>query len=89
MSADNGFVIRKNVEGKFVLQEYCASADEFPPIERGISFDTLEKAVLAYAKTEAEYASEGYPVEYGLRVYIDEVTPAPVDLTRPMTDPAI
>lgn len=89
MSADNGFVIRKNVEEKFVLQHYCASADNYPPIEKGVVYPTLEEAVLAYVHIESEYFKKGYPLEYGLSFHIDEVTPAAVDLSRPMTDPSI
>lgn len=67
MSADNGYVLRKNEEGKFVLHMYFASADEYPPIDQGgQTFDTLEEAVLAYE--EAEDAA--YPSEYGLTTYI-------------------
>lgn len=71
MSADNGYIIRKNKDDKFVLQMYFASDEELPSIgdPQAEKFDTLEAAVLAYnelAKTMI--------VEYNLMVHIDEVT---------------
>lgn len=73
MSADNGFVIRKDIRGKFVLQEYNASADYYPPINspRAEKFDTLQDAVLRYS----EISQTGHIIEYGLNIFIDEETP--------------
>lgn len=73
MSADNGFVIRKDTRGKFVLQEYNASADYYPPINspRGEKFDSLNDAAMKYA----QYAGTGMIIEYGLSISIDEPTP--------------
>lgn len=62
MSSDNGLVIRINKAGKYVLQEYSASADDYPDLESAKSgnvFDTLEEAVLA---------SSDYDTEYGLKI---------------------
>lgn len=72
MSADNGYIIRKNENFKFVLQEYSASASEFPPIEMGRSFDSLEEAVLAY---ESIVDDEYTVVEYGLTIKVKNITP--------------
>lgn len=73
MSADNGFVIRKDIRGKFVLQEYSASAENYPPINspRAEKFDTLQDAALRYS----EISQTDYIIEYGLNIYIDSVTP--------------
>ena len=72
MSADNGWLLRKNQEGKFCLQMYFASADEYPKIAlTGPNvFGSVEDALAAYEKQE----SDGYPSEYGLTVRITEVT---------------
>lgn len=69
MSADNGYVLRKNEGGKYVLQEYCASADDFPPIDdpKAMVFDDVEAAVLKYGEIEAR---EGMLIEYGLTVQL-------------------
>lgn len=74
MSADNGYLLRKNKHGEFVLQEYCASADEPPSIDsapENMRFKDVEAAVLAYGELEAR---EGMMIEYGLSVQIDTVT---------------
>lgn len=70
MSADNGWVIRRNSKGKYVLQMYFASDDEFPDVneDEDKGYDTLEEAVRAYAEQE----DSTYPSEYGLRVLIAE-----------------
>lgn len=67
MSADNGAILRKRSNGKFVLQFYFMSDDDLPdPEVGGEVFDTLEEAVGAYQKNQ-----EGdYPTEYGLSVHI-------------------
>lgn len=73
MSADNGFIIRKNEDGKFVLQEYGASADDYPSINhpRAEVFDTLEEAVLKYEKIDEQ---SWYPIEYNLTVRVQNTT---------------
>lgn len=73
MSADNGFVVRKDTRGNFVLQEYSASADYFPPINspRAELFDTLQDAALRYS----EISQTGHIIEYGLSIHINEETP--------------
>ena len=69
MSADNGYVIRKTVEKKFALQEYSASADNYPPVtEAMMVFDTLEAACLAYAEIENQPNSI---IEYGLSIRVN------------------
>lgn len=74
MSSDNGFLIRKNKARKFVLQEYCASAEGFPSVEspRGQKFDTLEEAIRAYNKL---VHTDGYICEYGLTIDLDNPEP--------------
>lgn len=73
MSADNGYILRKNEDEKFVLQMYFASADEYPPIDslRAQTFDTLEEAVAAYEEIEEKSDIRS---EYGLSVQIKRVT---------------
>lgn len=73
MSADNGYILRRNQEGKFVLQMYFASADEYPKIVlTGPNvFGSVEDALAAYEKLEGQ---DGYYTEYGLTVHIKEVT---------------
>ena len=71
MSADNGYVLRRNQDNKYVLQMYFASADEYPKIVTGPAngsyiFDSLQDALLCY-----EMNCES---EYGLTVHIKEVT---------------
>lgn len=64
MSADNGFILRKNKEGKFVLQGYYASAEAYPLVEEGrLKFDTVEEALAKFEEFESEW-----PSEYGLQV---------------------
>lgn len=73
MSADNGYILRKNKDEKFVLQMYFASAPDYPPIDAVGStiFNTLEEAVEAYERIES---SGAIPIEYGLTVKIKRVT---------------
>lgn len=71
MSMDNGHILRKNAAGKFVLQEYCASSDDYPDVENsGLNntFDTLEAALLEYSEN-SDYGEQYYD-EYGLSVKI-------------------
>lgn len=69
MSADNGYMLRRNSAGKLVLQIYFASADEDPPIDEKNAqvFDTVEEALEALE----EYGAD---TEYGLTVAIREIT---------------
>lgn len=69
MSADNGFIIRNNKEGKFVLQHYFASDDTYPDVEKeaGFKFNTLEEAIVYYQELD----SGEYSTEYGLTVSIN------------------
>lgn len=68
MSADNGFIIRKSSDGKFALQEYCASADEYPDVDGAAwVFDRLEDAIIYYEELEE---TSIFPSEYGLTVRI-------------------
>lgn len=72
MSMDNGYVIRKNSDNKFVLQMYFASCEEYPDIEdeRALKFDTLEDAVQKYEELEDSAMEHGYPLcEYGLSIH--------------------
>lgn len=68
MNSDNGFLIRKGVGGKFILQEYHATIP-FPPIEspRGQHFDTQDEAVEAYKSIEAA----GYEIRHGLCIQVN------------------
>ena len=71
MSADNGWVLRKNDQGKFVLHMYFASVNDYPAIgdPRAKVFDTLEEAI-TWFETEAGYS------EYGLTTHIQNITPS-------------
>lgn len=74
MSADNGYILRKNSAEKFVLQMYFASADDYPDISDANHeqiFNTLEEAIEAYERITS---SGVVPVEYGLTVKIKQVT---------------
>lgn len=73
MSADNGYILRKNKNNKFVLQMYFASAPDYPPIDslNAAHFNTLEEAIEAYERIES---SGSIPIEYGLTVKIQRVT---------------
>ena len=69
MSADNGWLLRRNREGRFVIQMYFASADEYPPITdpNAKIFDTTDEAIQWYE------LYSGYS-EYGLTVNIKGYT---------------
>lgn len=71
MSADNGYLLRKNTAGKLVIQMYFASADEYPSIDEpdALVFDDLDGA-LAWYESESEYS------EYGLTTRVFETTEA-------------
>lgn len=69
MSSDDGYLLRQNKEGKYVLQHYFMSADEYPPIEGAQAsqiYDTLEDAVYNYQKQD----SDDFRSEYGLTVNV-------------------
>ena len=72
VSSDNGYILRKDLRGKFVLQMFFASADDYPAINRAgaLKFDTLEEAV-------DHYYEKGYFSEYGLLIQASPVTPDP------------
>jgi hypothetical protein len=63
MSADNGYLLRRNTAGEYVLQMYFASADQYPSIDAldRLVFHTLEEAALWY-ETHNPYS------EYGLTI---------------------
>ncbi len=67
MSADNGYVIRKNSTGEYVLQMYYASDDDFPDIDRpsALHFGSLSAALAKYGQIE----DQTYPSEYGVIVH--------------------
>lgn len=73
MSADNGFILRRNKDDKFVLQEYSASDESLPSIDAKhvVKCDTLESAIFAY---EMIRDMPGMIVEHGLDVRIQEIT---------------
>lgn len=73
MSIDNGYILRRNKNQKYVLQMYFASADGYPPIDAANAtiFNTLEEAIDAYERIES---SGAIPIEYGLTVKIKKVT---------------
>lgn len=68
MSADNGYILRRNRKGQYVLQMYFASADEMPDVEIAKPdevFQTLEQAVEAHQKLDGAV----FPwTEYGLTI---------------------
>lgn len=66
MSADNGYIIRENSAGQFVLQMYFASQEDYPPIEEASEserYETLDDAITAYEE------DPGHESEYGLRIF--------------------
>lgn len=64
MSADNGYVLRKKENGKFVLHHYFASADEYPPIDSEpiIEDHNVGWVIDKFSELEQENKSE-----YGLK----------------------
>jgi hypothetical protein len=67
MSADNGWVIRRKDNGKYVLHGYFASDDNYPTISASdLEYNTLEDAVNAFIDSE----DSEYPSEYGLSIRI-------------------
>lgn len=75
MSADNGYILRKNKDGKYCLQEYIASF-ELPKISETpaeLQFDEIETAI----KTFGLIQKNDPGIEYGLSVDIAEITHDP------------
>jgi hypothetical protein len=69
VSQDNGFILRKNKAGKFVLQGYWASAEAYPTVEDAPEecvHETLEAAIAKFEELE----DCDYPSEYGLTVQL-------------------
>jgi hypothetical protein len=67
VSSDDGWIIRQNASGKYVLQHFFMSSEELPPVEDGgFEYDTLDDAVRQYARF-----SKDYPSEYGLSVNLN------------------
>lgn len=66
MSADNGYILRKNSAGEYVLQMYFASNDEYPEIDRpnAEKFGSFVEALKAYEKG----CPTKYRSEYGLLI---------------------
>lgn len=67
MSADNGIIIRQHpTSGKFLVQMYFASADEYPAMDDcrpEMTFNTFNQAMMSAAKMQADY-----PTEYGITI---------------------
>jgi hypothetical protein len=72
MSQDDGWLLRKTQEGKFCLQHYSASADEYPEIdsEGPTVYPSLQKAIEHYEEAE----DSSWPSEYGLSIHIKHIT---------------
>jgi hypothetical protein len=67
MSADNGYILRKNSKGKHILQMYFESNNSYPDVEKADpyeTFDTFEDAMDAYHRDE----NGDYWSEYGLTI---------------------
>ena len=73
MSSDDGWIIQNDLQGKYVLLHYFASADELPNpnlnVPDDLKFDTLEEAVLKYDELESESM---FPCEYGLTLRLSK-----------------
>lgn len=76
MSADNGWILRRNTRDEFVLQSYFASDEMYPPIDdpKAQVFKSLEGALGYYERHDAY-------TEYGLTVNILIVTEKPPAVT--------
>jgi hypothetical protein len=71
MSADNGYLLRRNTAGEYVLQMYFASADRYPSIDAPDihKFKTIKEA--------AEWFElQDFYSEYGLTIMCAVPTPA-------------
>lgn len=70
MSADDGYLLRRNSENMFVLHWYVAGT-YMPSIEDGetVKSKDLEEVLLKYEACEREY-----PSEHGLLVYISKIS---------------
>jgi hypothetical protein len=69
MSMDNGYILRPNAEGMFVIQEFNLSADYLPPVqeEKVHVFARFEDAIVFYAQ---QVKLGNFVSEYGLTVDI-------------------
>lgn len=65
MSADNGYVVRKNNQGEYVVSEYFASFG-YPPIGQPgeLVFDTIED-VFVWWQDETPYCEYGLTFDIG------------------------
>lgn len=75
MSADNGYILRRNQFGKFALQMYFASNESYPPIAwdstKDLIFDSVDSAIYYYEKNmNGELWSE-----YGLTIDLSGTAP--------------
>ena len=69
VSADNGYILRKQADGKLIIHMYSASADAYPLISSpGQVFNTLEEAIEAYELGQ----DDEYWSEYGLTIRLKE-----------------
>lgn len=73
MSADNGYLVRKNSRGKWVAQHYFVSADEWPDVNDHTlpEYVSLEAIVSAYSSVAGE-------TEYGFNIIQSEEIPPKV-----------
>lgn len=70
MSADNGFILRRTPDNKYVLQQYSASSETLPSIKHGVLvFGDLKGAIDTYEEMQNQMI-----IEYGLTVKIKEPT---------------
>ena len=70
MSADNGYILRNNRAGKYVLQHYFVSSG-YPDLENAHErdiFQTLDEALAEYQERDSDSL---YRSEYGLSVHLD------------------
>jgi len=69
MSADNGYIVRKNQNGELCLQMYFASNDEYPPIK-----DTPKNMRFLSLQSLVKYYEANCEAEYGLSFRIRDIT---------------
>lgn len=73
MSADNGYVIRKDIDGSYCLQMYFQSDAKYPSIRRtpqGRRFSTLDAAIAFHTQNQWDDCWS----EYGLSVLVPIIT---------------
>lgn len=82
MSADNGYLLRRNMAGEFVIQMYFASADQYPSIDAPDIqvFKTIEDAIKWYEDHDL-YS------EYGLTIKCIVPTKPYVESNQPPDRP--